>query len=213
MPFFSRINGGFVFLITMLYVLVLSAFLILARHKLEMKKALPALLLSLFVALCLSGLSYLRTLGNRGSDGLFYVFLALLAAWMSDAGAYFVGTFLGKHKLCPRISPKKTVEGLVGGIVISVVICLFAGYVYANWVMGGTVAVSYFEIFLLTLICAPLSVVGDLFASVIKRRHGIKDFGRLFPGHGGMMDRFDSLVFVFPVVCAVVSFFPLVYAV
>lgn len=212
-PFFSRMNGGFVFLIVMIFLLVMTALFVLARQTVSVKAALPSLLLSLAIALCLSGLSYLRTAGNRDSDGLFYVFLALLMAWMSDAGAYFVGTFFGKHKLCPRISPKKTVEGLIGGIAISICISLFAGFVYSDWIMGGAVAVSYFEIFLLALVCAPLSVVGDLFASVIKRRHGVKDFGRCFPGHGGMMDRFDSLVFVFPLVYIVVQLFPLVYAV
>ena len=137
--------------------------------------------------------------------------LALIIAWLADSGAYFVGTFLGKHKLCPRISPKKTVEGLIGGIACSVLFSLFAGWVYQTAVLGDTAHVSYRTILAVSLIGAPLSVVGDLFASLIKRRCNVKDFGNLFPGHGGMMDRFDSLLFVLPVVYLTVSNFKLIY--
>ncbi|MBQ7038500.1 MAG: CDP-archaeol synthase [Clostridia bacterium] len=210
-PFFGRMNGGWVFVVCLLYVLVL-VFLTLRYHEsVSIDKVGIVFLLSVLVSISLSCLSYLRTTGERDSDGLFYVFLALLMAWMTDTGAYFVGTFFGKHKLCPRISPKKTVEGLFGGIAVSVIISLLAGLVYESAVLKGAANVSYGEIFVLALICAPLSVVGDLFASIIKRRCGVKDFGNLFPGHGGMMDRFDSLLFVLPTVLLTVRMFPLVY--
>ncbi len=210
-PFFGRMNGGWVFVVCLLYVLVL-VFLSLRYHEsVSIDKVGIVFLLSVLVSVSLSCLSYLRTTGERDSDGLFYVFLALLMAWMADTGAYFIGTFFGKHKLCPRISPKKTVEGLFGGIAVSVVISLLAGLIYESAVLKGTAQVSYGEIFVLALICAPLSVVGDLFASIIKRRCGVKDFGNFFPGHGGMMDRFDSLLFVLPIVLLTVSMFPLVY--
>lgn len=210
-PFFGRMNGGWVFVVCLLYVLAL-VFLALRYHEsVSIDKVSIVFLLSVLVSVSLSCLSYLRTAGERDSDGLFYVFLALLMAWMADTGAYFVGTFFGKHKLCPRISPKKTVEGLFGGIAASVIISLLAGLVYESAVLKGAANVSYGEIFVLALICAPLSVVGDLFASIIKRRCGVKDFGNLFPGHGGMMDRFDSLLFVLPTVLLTVRLFPLVY--
>ena len=210
-PFFGRMNGGWVFVVCLLYVLVL-VFLTLRYHEsVSIDKVGIVFLLSVLVSISLSCLSYLRTTGERDSDGLFYVFLALLMAWMTDTGAYFVGTFFGKHKLCPRISPKKTVEGLFGGIAVSVIISLLAGLVYESAVLKGVAQVSYGEIFVLALVCAPLSVVGDLFASIIKRRCGVKDFGNLFPGHGGMMDRFDSLLFVLPTVLLTVRMFPLVY--
>lgn len=210
-PFFSYLNGGWVFVICLFYVLVLVALLIRYHESVSVDKVSIVFLLSVLVSVSLSCLSYLRVMGERSTDGLFYVFLALLAAWMADSGAYFVGTFFGKHKLCPRISPKKTVEGLIGGIVTSVLFCLLAGLVYENAVLDGTAGVSYGEIFVLALICAPLSVVGDLFASLIKRRCGVKDFGNIFPGHGGMLDRFDSLLFVLPTVYFAVRQFPLVY--
>ncbi len=213
-PWFNRMNGGWVFIICMAYVLIL-AFIWFAWHEtLSVEKIGAVFLVSVLVSVSFSCLSYLRTAGAvRDSDGLFYVFLALLMAWMADTGAYFTGTFFGKHKLCPRISPKKTVEGLVGGIICSILFSLLAGFIYETCVLSGKALVSYGEIFVLALICAPLSVVGDLFASLIKRRCGVKDFGKVFPGHGGVMDRFDSLLFVLPVVYLSVRSFPLVYQV
>ena len=210
-PFFGRMNGGWVFVFCLLYVLALVLLTIRYHDSVSVDKVAIVFLLSILISICLSCLSYLRTSGERDSDGLFYVFLALLMAWMADTGAYFVGTFFGKHKLCPRISPKKTVEGLFGGIAVSILISLLAGFVYESAVLKGAAHVSYGEIFVLALICAPLSVVGDLFASIIKRRCDVKDFGNIFPGHGGMMDRFDSLLFVLPIVLLTVRLFPLVY--
>lgn len=213
-PFFNRMNGGWVFVLSLLFVLALVAMLIRYHESVSIDKIAIVFLLTVLVCVSLSCLSYLRMMGDaRASDGLFYVFLALIMAWFSDIGAYFVGTFFGKHKLCPRISPKKTVEGLIGGIVSAVLFSLFAGWIYEVPIMSGTVGVSYGEILVLALICTPLSVVGDLFASLIKRRCGVKDFGNFFPGHGGVMDRFDSLLFVFPTVLLVVSQFPLVYSI
>ncbi len=210
-PFFSRMNGGWIFIVCLLYVLALVLLTLRYHESVSIDKVGIVFLLSVLVSVSLSCLSYLRTTAERDSDGLFYVFLALLMAWMADTGAYFVGTFFGKHKLCPRISPKKTVEGLFGGIAVSILISLLAGLVYESAVLKGAAQVSYGEIFVLALICAPLSVVGDLFASIIKRRCGVKDFGKLFPGHGGVMDRFDSLLFVLPTVSLAVRMFPLVY--
>ncbi len=210
-PFFSRMNGGWVFVLCLLYALALVLLTIRYHEVVTIDKVGMVFLLSVLVSVSLSGLSYLRTAGERDSDGLFYVFLALLMAWITDIGAYFVGTFFGKHKLCPRISPKKTVEGLFGGIAVSIVISLLAGLIYESAVLKGAAHVSYGEIFVLALICAPLSVIGDLFASIIKRRCGVKDFGNFFPGHGGMMDRFDSLMFVLPTVLMTIRVFPLVY--
>lgn len=212
-PFFARMNGGTVFILCLLYLLVLVLLTLRYHEVLSIDKVGMVFLLSVLVAVSLSCLSYLRVSGEQDSDGLFYVLLALLMAWMADSGAYFVGTFFGKHKLCPRISPKKTVEGLIGGIVCSLIFSLLAGWIYQSAVLKGTACVSYGEIFVLALICAPLSVVGDLFASVLKRRCGVKDFGNFFPGHGGMMDRFDSLLFVLPTVFLTVRLFPLIYSI
>ncbi len=133
--------------------------------------------------------------------GLVYVLLPLVIAWMSDTGAYFTGVCFGKHKMAPVISPKKTWEGFFGGWVISIGLTVLYG-VICNAVMG-----SMFNLLLLAvtaLVLAPLSVVGDLLASMVKRRTGIKDYGNIMPGHGGVMDRFDSVVFIAPMVLAAV---------
>lgn len=131
----------------------------------------------------------------------------------ADIGAYFVGTFLGKHKMCPKISPKKTVEGLVGGIVISVAASVLAAWLYQvlHLTPNQLGTVSLWQVGLLALVLSPLSVMGDLFASIIKRQSQVKDFGHIMPGHGGIMDRFDSMIFVSPVLFVVLRFLPLIY--
>lgn len=129
-----------------------------------------------------------------------YVVMALMAAWVPDAGAYFVGTAMGKHKLCPDISPKKTVEGAVGGLIVTGIVFGIAGLVYRQVMLGKGIefSVNYPLLMAIAVIAAFISMVGDLSASLLKREYGIKDFGKLLPGHGGMVDRFDSVYFVLP---------------
>ncbi|MBR7071554.1 MAG: phosphatidate cytidylyltransferase [Clostridia bacterium] len=126
------------------------------------------------------------------TDGLYYLLLMLNFASVCDMGAYFVGSAVGKHKLCPAISPKKTVEGAVGGIlssmVVSVILCLCFGF-----------SAKLFYTVLLTVPFCVIGMGGDLFASAIKRSVGIKDYGRLIPGHGGVLDRLDSILLIAPV--------------
>ncbi len=209
-PFFSRMAERAVIVTAVAYVLLLVLIVVLYRTDVSIKRMAVVFSLSTFISLALSCMSYLRTVpATRDSDGLFYVILAMLMAWGADTGAYFVGTFFGKHKLCPKLSPKKTVEGLFGGIVTSVLVSVLAAVCYQALV-PQEITVSYVGLLLLALLCAPLSVVGDLFASLIKRVCGAKDYGHIFPGHGGMMDRFDSLLFVFPLVYAVARVSPLV---
>ncbi len=123
-------------------------------------------------------------------SGLFLLVMGLCGAWIADTGAYFTGVTLGKHKLCPEISPKKTVEGLVGGIVTT-------GLVYT---IAFSVFYSRFEpvFFAVGAVCAVIGTIGDLSASMVKRQIGFKDYGKIMPGHGGLMDRFDSVLFVLP---------------
>ncbi len=126
--------------------------------------------------------------------GLFFLIMALCGAWIADTGAYFSGVALGKHKLCPEISPKKTIEGFIGGIlttgiVYAVAFCVFIG--------RFNIGMAIFA-FIMGAVCAVIGTVGDLSASMIKRQVGIKDYGEIMPGHGGLMDRFDSVLFVLP---------------
>ncbi len=142
----------------------------------------------------------LIALKQMDDHGMLYVVLGLCGGWIADSGAYFAGVTLGKHKLCPTISPKKTVEGFIGGLVsnavVFVLICI--GYAMLAENGGNAVAVRYIAVAALGLVCAAISVLGDLCASVIKRQKGIKDYGNIMPGHGGLMDRFDSVLFVVP---------------
>lgn len=120
------------------------------------------------------------------------VWLIIFAAFGTDVFAYFTGVTLGKHKLCPKISPKKSIEGSIGGILGSIIVCGVFGYFFAN------------EIFIHCIIVGALggivSQFGDLTASIFKRKMGIKDYGNLIPGHGGILDRFDSVLFTAPMV-------------
>lgn len=142
--------------------------------------------------------------------GVFYAVIAVLAAWMPDIGAYFVGTFFGKHKLCPEISPKKTVEGLVGGIVTNVVAMMLFGFIFPYVCSVPGIHINYLSLALIGVGGSITSVVGDLSFSLIKRGCKIKDFAHVIPGHGGFLDRFDSVIFTAPYVFIVLSIIPAV---
>lgn len=137
-------------------------------------------------------------------SGIYSVWLCFIAAWGCDTGAYFTGIMLGKHKLAPELSPKKTIEGLIGGVVTATLLAVCFGYVISHFqAMKGLD---------MTLFCALagffgaiLAQFGDLSASAIKRACGIKDFGTIIPGHGGVLDRFDSVLFTAPAVYVVMA--------
>lgn len=131
------------------------------------------------------------------SDCVFFILFAIFSSWFTDIGAYFVGSFLGKHKLCPEISPKKTVEGALGGIVVLIFLNFLLLLVFRQFF---NCKIEYYIILPASAFLAVISMFGDLAASVMKRNHGIKDYGNLLPGMGGIMDRFDSSMFVFPCV-------------
>lgn len=152
----------------------------------------------------------LVSLENADSlHGVCYIVLCLAGAWLGDSGAYFVGTFFGKHKLCPEISPKKTVEGAIGGVVtVGIVFAVYAFfYQLVQEQRGYVFEVNYIYLVIMGIICGVLGIIGDLSASLIKRQYGIKDFGNIMPGHGGLMDRFDSVLFVAPFMMFVLSHF------
>lgn len=130
-------------------------------------------------------------------SGLFLIWFALIGTWSSDTFAYAAGKNFGRRKMAPHISPNKTVEGLIGGVIGCIVMCMaYAGYF----------SFSLLYAFFLSLMIAVAAPMGDLFESYIKRVCDIKDSGNILPGHGGMMDRFDSLLFVAPLMTAFLLF-------
>lgn len=132
--------------------------------------------------------------------GIVLVWMVIICSWICDISAYLIGMKFGRHKMSPVLSPKKSVEGAVGGVCGSVIV----GCVYAALLIAPASDDSAWEVIVtIAVICvcgALISMVGDLAASAIKRNHDIKDYGHLLPGHGGIMDRFDSVIFVAPVV-------------
>lgn len=142
-----------------------------------------------YILVGFSALSVLRYL----PCGEYEFLLAFFTAWGCDICAYFVGTFIGKHKLIVEVSPKKTVEGALGGVICTFAIIMGFGFVVER---VASVEANYLSLAVLGLVLPVISQIGDLFASLIKREAGIKDYSHLFPGHGGVMDRFDSILAV-----------------
>lgn len=132
------------------------------------------------------------------SDGA-YIWLVFIIAWGTDTFAYVFGMLFGKHKLCPNLSPKKTVEGSIGGILGAVSLT----YLYINYLEIG----PYWTFLLIAFIGSIVAQIGDLTASKIKRITGIKDFGFIMPGHGGVLDRFDSILFIAPYTYYLLNYF------
>ena len=156
-----------------------------------------------YVTVLLAHIVILRkeTLGN------YFIWIVFITAWLSDTMAFAVGRRFGRIKLLPEVSPKKTVEGALGGLAGSVLFNLIFGVICSSF-FGRSV--YYMQLILLALVAGAMSQLGDLAASCIKREHGIKDFSNLLPGHGGILDRFDSVLFVAPVVYYFVVIFSVI---
>lgn len=145
----------------------------------------------------------------RSEFDIYGVIMVCLCAWVTDTFAYFSGKLFGKHKLIPRVSPKKTVEGSVGGIISAAIFSVVYAYILSQLNVITPDVKSYVLFAVLGTVSSVLSQAGDLFASAIKRDCNIKDFGTIFPGHGGILDRFDSVVFIVPFVYYFMSYFDL----
>ena len=191
-----------------------AIYLVVRNGTISYQKASGLLMFSGIVIFCFYSFIRLKELlpvEQYGYDAVFFILLILCFAWGGDTCAYFAGRAFGKHKLCPVVSPKKTVEGAIGGVLGTMVFGVIITLVYsvaANRMEAFTrsnIGVSmYVIIALLACVAAVLGIYGDLFASVVKRQCGIKDYGTIFPGHGGILDRFDSVMFIAPFVTMVV---------
>lgn len=204
MPYASFFGLQFVVIAA---VLVFAVIICLKDHsKIGFEKIAFYIVVVLFISLSFTSIVMLRNRFDK--TALLYLIIVIGSAWFSDTGAYFTGVFFGKHKLCPVISPKKTVEGLIGGIVSNALLISLSAYIFVliNIRIGLTVNVNYFTLILTAALSSLAGVAGDLTASVIKRQIGIKDYGNLIPGHGGIMDRFDSILFTAPTVYFLTQF-------
>ena len=197
-----------------LYVVLTFIFMLLKFETTKFEQAVIALFASVCVPFSFSLMIVFRDIykyfdGYTKIDGIFLLVLSFFAAWMTDIFAYFVGSKFGKHKLCPKISPKKTVEGAIGGVIFCIISAVIIWVLFQNIFMPQ-LKFNFFGLLILAVLNAVISIIGDLSFSLIKRSLDIKDYSSIFPGHGGMLDRFDSIIFTAPVMLAIDSFMPFV---
>lgn len=171
--------------ITFSIVLLLLIYTVIVKNRYTFDHAAFSVFGALYV-----GIGFYYLIETRLA-GIEFVIYALLVIWMTDTGAYFVGRKIGKRKLWPEISPNKTIEGFVGGIISAIIFaCIFHAIV--------PIASSYIYLIGVTIIASIVGQLGDLVESALKRHYDVKDSGNILPGHGGILDRFDSLLFVLP---------------
>ncbi len=171
------------------YLVYLLAVAVFSHKKIKFSTVSEVFMSIAYVTVSFTSLSLLMYVNK----GIYYFGIILISSWGCDTGAYFIGSKFGKHKLIPDVSPKKSVEGAIGGLATSVVLNLLYGIIVGA---AFDVSVNYVALAVLGLVLSVVAMIGDLIASLIKREYGIKDYSNILPGHGGIMDRFDS---VFPI--------------
>ena len=207
--YFVTAQSSFTYLLTiaaliyiyMIYTMGVSVF---SKGQTTFKTISEVLLSVTYVVVSFTSLSMIRYIDKE--IGLYKLILVFIVSWVCDAMAYIVGSLFGKHKLIPEISPKKTVEGAVGGVVSAIAAYMLYGLVLDLAIPN--VEVNYIVLAVFGLVLAVVSQLGDLIASLIKREHNIKDYGKLLPGHGGIMDRFDSIMAVSTILLILTIVFP-----
>ena len=207
--YFVTDQSSFTYLLTiaaliyiyMIYIMGVSVF---SKGQTSFKTISEVLLSVNYVVVSFTSLSMIRYIDKE--IGLYKLILVFIVSWVCDAMAYVVGSLFGKHKLIPEISPKKTVEGAIGGIVSAVAAFMLYGLILDLAI--PSIEVNYIVLAVFGLVLAVVSQLGDLIASLIKREHNIKDYGNLLPGHGGIMDRFDSIMAVSTILLILTIVFP-----
>lgn len=198
------------------YVLALFILMLIGFENTKFSDVGMVIVGSLGLPLAVTILLYLRDINKHFPEqnyttqhGLFLILFVMFCAWISDASAYFGGRFFGKHKLAPKISPKKTVEGVISGMLGCVIANVILYAVFDNFFFSESHN-NYLAIILMSIPLSLIGVCGDLTFSALKRNYDIKDFSNLVPGHGGVMDRFDSEVFVLIAFYAIFNIFGVV---
>ena len=184
-----------IMIISIVYFITMAIISLVKQAELDLTKIFSLCAMPLFISFAFALLGSVITLKN----GVFFLLLVFNYSSVCDIGAYFVGVSMGKTKLCPAISPKKTVEGAIGGIVSSAIVGLVITLCFGLYD-------KILPVMLLTIPFCIAGMAGDLFASIIKRKVGIKDYGDLIPGHGGVLDRVDSILFIAPLVFSAIFF-------
>lgn len=182
------------------FLMVLMAVYVFSFPKYHSNEIIPCFFGLFYVVVMLSYVYQVR----MTEDGLYTVWLIFLCSWGCDTCAYLVGVMFGKHKLAPILSPKKSIEGSIGGILGAALL----GFIFATIFKGNITEINN-PVMTFPIICAVggiISQVGDLAASGIKRNNDIKDYGKLIPGHGGILDRFDSVIFTAPIIFYLITF-------
>ena len=180
---------SYLLLITALYVILFTVSIIYEKKEFNVKEIFVLLGVPLVYSAAFATLDCIIT----KPAGIYYLLLVINFSSVCDTGAYFTGVFFGRHKLCEHVSPKKTVEGAIGGIVLSLIVTVVLVRVFR-------VNVNIFVMLAAAAVMCIVGMLGDLFASIIKRSVGVKDYSNLIPGHGGILDRFDSMLFISPAV-------------
>lgn len=207
-PFALRYGGAsydvlLIFMIAMfVYLIYLFAISVFSHGKLVLEDVFASYATAFYIIASFGALVLLR---DR-DFGLYLVILTLYGPWISDVFAYFCGRLFGRHKLIPDVSPKKTVEGAVGGVVFCALAAILYGFILKTFI-GEISSVSYVSLALIGAVIAVISQIGDLIMSHIKRKYGIKDYGFILPGHGGILDRFDSVLGVVPLIVILCEIF------
>ena len=186
------------------YGIVLLALMLAQFEKTRFVHVFFALFASLALPGALTCIVLLRDSMPDKNLAVWLVFFVMCSAWLTDVFALFTGVKLGKHKMAPRVSPKKTWEGAVGGVAGSTLVNIGFALLFNHFFLENY-RINLLAVVVLSLLVGAASMVGDLAASVLKRNYGVKDFGKFFPGHGGVMDRFDSLLLAAPFLYALVQ--------
>ena len=189
----------------LIYLFYLMGGAVFSKGKVPFSKIAEIFTAVTYVVVSFTALSIIRYF-DKSLVGMFQLGLVFIVAWICDVFAYLVGSLFGKHKLIPEISPKKTVEGAIGGIVFAAFAYLLYGHIVDMVV--DSITVNYLFLGIFGTVLSVVSQIGDLIASLIKREYGVKDYGKLFPGHGGVMDRFDSVLAVSSILLILCLVFP-----
>ena len=183
------------------YLMWLAGCAVLSRGRITFDNLAKVFAAVTYVTVSFTSLSLIRYMDG----GVFFFGLVFVSAWMCDTFAYFTGMLFGKHKLAPELSPKKTVEGSIGGVAFAIIGCMLYGLIVE---LTNPIDANYPVLAVTGLLLSVVAQIGDLFASLIKRENGIKDYSKLLPGHGGIMDRFDSILAVSTALLAICFLIP-----